>query len=716
MSEMKTDMENLKKNGFNLVKIQEQWFFDEPREGEYDFSPISELIKWAEHLDMGVYLGLSCEQAPSWLWEKHPDAGMETREGIKVPYIAQTAVPGDGKPGPCPDHPGVQEAENAFITQLVGELGKHQNIVVWNTWQEIGYWADRLVGGDVCYCSHTMAHFHQWLAKRYGDLDGVNRAYKSRYAEWRYVIPNRGSGHFCNPVDIDWALFQNDAFVQQTLKRRERVIKAADPFQRPVFAHIDIPLNGSATPWIYAKSQDFLGSSCYPTWFSIHEWDDLKQAEKGVEREECLRTEAWDSVMMRFDYVRSASAPDAPVWAAELQGGPVSVGLHWGRVPQASDIRRWVGSLLFADVTGISYWVTRSEVMAHELNGYSLLNSEGHETERFEEAGRIAKALEEHASLFATRSMDAASVGILVNEEHYALMSSMGEEDLELLGYATRGWHRLLWENGCPVDFVSLDHAKPKDLSQYQLLVLPFPISLSTKKSQMLRDYVQQGGCLSIDACPGRINENGFATRGELDSNIREMFGITSSSLVMVEEPEQGHRFTPEERGWGEFVSPEKMKGTGDFEGCSLETSFYKQTFVSHTAQSVFSLGNDSTGLMVQEGKGKALIIGSFPSLRATAYRKEEHFAFAARLMEWAGVKANKQGSVVYRIRRHQKELAYIFFNPSSEPEQVKLPVQQGCSYTALFGSPLHIKDGELILDLEALGSDALVQTTEGAE
>ncbi|MEI6972175.1 MAG: hypothetical protein WCL44_11760, partial [bacterium] len=38
MSEMKRDMELLKKRGFNLIKLQEHWMIDEPEEGRCDVS------------------------------------------------------------------------------------------------------------------------------------------------------------------------------------------------------------------------------------------------------------------------------------------------------------------------------------------------------------------------------------------------------------------------------------------------------------------------------------------------------------------------------------------------------------------------------------------------------------------------------------------------------------------------------------------------------
>ena len=44
MSELKRDMENLRRHGFNLIKLQEHWAIDESVEGEYDFSRYEELI------------------------------------------------------------------------------------------------------------------------------------------------------------------------------------------------------------------------------------------------------------------------------------------------------------------------------------------------------------------------------------------------------------------------------------------------------------------------------------------------------------------------------------------------------------------------------------------------------------------------------------------------------------------------------------------------
>ena len=458
MSEMRRDMELLKEQGFNLIKLQEHWMLDEPEEGQYDFSRYEELIAHAATLDLGIYLGLTCEQAPHWLYEKHPDCRMVGRDGRPIVYEAPTTLPADGKPGPCYDHPGAMADQLRFITQLVQTLGRFENVVVWNTWQEIGYWAEGLVGQSVCFCPHTLTAWRTWLQGRYGDLDALNRTWNTRYPAWEAIQPSRASRQ-PQAVDLAWQTFMDNAQISNVLKARAEAIRAADPLNRPVFAHKGSPVYASGEDWTYARFQDFLGSSCYPAWFSTHGWDDGGTGP--FSREYALACEV-SSVAYAFDHIRSANpgkgrAGGAPVWAAEFQGGPVSTGFHKGRVPSAADIRRWMLTAVSSGVTAISFWVTRAEIMAAEQNGFSLLDSAGDNTPRFDEAGRIGCALNAHADLFAQSTMQPAKVGILVNEANYQLCTHLTQGGGNL-AYSTRGWWRLLWESNIPVDLLSADH------------------------------------------------------------------------------------------------------------------------------------------------------------------------------------------------------------------------------------------------------------------
>ncbi len=116
---------------------------------------------------------------------------MVGRNGQTIFYEAQTTLPMDGKPGPCYDHPGALADQDRFIRRLVGSLGKYENIAVWNTWQEVAYWPQAAVGQAVCFCENSLNAFRAWLREKYGDLDGLNRAWNARYRDWSLVQPGR---------------------------------------------------------------------------------------------------------------------------------------------------------------------------------------------------------------------------------------------------------------------------------------------------------------------------------------------------------------------------------------------------------------------------------------------------------------------------------------------------------------------------------------------
>lgn len=688
MTELKHDMELLKRHGFNLVKLQEHWMYDEPREGACDFSRYEELIAFAATLDLGVYLGFTCEQAPHWLYEKHPDCRMVGRRGQPLAYEAPSTLPNDGKPGPCFDHPGAMADQLRFLAACVATLGRFENVVVWNTWQEIGYWAEGTVGDSVCFCPHTLAAFQQWLAQRYGDLEALNRTWRTRYPQWGAILPNRGARPVTDAVELHWQYFMDNVQVARVLQARAAAIRAADPLGRPIFAHKGHPSFASEQDWAYARTQDFLGSSSYPASACGHAWDDGCQ--RPFARAQALFTEAADGVAYRLDHLRSANpgqgrAGGAPIWVAELQGGPMSGGHHKGRVPSPEDLRRWLLLSLGAGATGVAFWVTRAEIMAGEQHGYSLLDSTGDSTPRLAEAARIGRALQAHADLFAHPSLPAAKVGILVNEENYQLCTHLTQGS-DQLPYGTRGWHRLLWEANVLCDLVSLeydgDHAQA-----YSVLILPFPLALSETAATKLAHYVEAGGHLLCEAAPGRIDALGFCPRGEMSPTLAALFGVRQIAFTLVREPGNGNRWSPPERTWGEYLEATMLEGAGPLAGQRLQANGYLQTFAClDGAEPVLYAGEAVAGVRRGVGKGQAWLLGTYVGHNGTAYRDPAIPAAVRSLLAACGVRPEHDGRLIRRQRAVPGKEAWILFNPTAEPLREEFAVPPGCRVADLLG------------------------------
>lgn len=700
LSELKHDMEVLKRNGFNLIKLQEHWMLDEPVEGKIDLAPYEELIRHAARLDMGVYIGFTCEQAPGWLYRKYPDCRMVRRDGVPVIYEAQTTLPADGKPGPCYDHPEANAEQARFIDHVVRRLGRFENVVVWNVWQEIGYWAEWTAGGEVCFCDHTLNAFRNWLQAKYGDLDGLNRAWRARYPAWELVAPDRGAyGRYALPQDIDWRYFMEHIQVSNVLQSRVQAIRAADPLSRPIFAHVAAPLTATPKLWHYARSLDFLGSSAYPAWAPFHAWDDGNPRRASLERESSLVAETWSGVALNFDSLRSANPPGKPVWAAEFQGGPIG-GFHRGRVPDAADIRRWLLTAVASGVTAVNFWVARAEIMAAEANGFSLLDGEGDSTPRLLEAARIGAALNKHADLFTSPQSERAKIAILMDERNAAFCASMPEGG-EHLDYSSRGWHRLLWENGIPVDFLDIRELEDRYAHGYRALVLPYPLLLSEDLAKKLVAYVECGGNLISEGSPGRFDEHGFCQRSELSPTLRELFGVRPLEYALVGEPDD-RRWTPLERTWGEILPEAVLGGYKSLAGFEARANVFIQTFTCQGSEPCLLFKGKPAGVLRPVGQGTAWLLGTCLGHNGTAHRDARTRAFVRALLAQCGVTPQNEGRLLLRKRHAPGKVAWILTNLLDEPVSETIVIGTG-KLEDLLGEPFERKEGWVRLTVPPL-------------
>ena len=692
VKEMLADMDNLKEHGFNMIKIQTHWAIDEPLEGKYEFARYDTLIQHAKELGMYVYMGFTIEQAPAWLYSKYPDCRMVGRNGLPVKYETQYTVPADGKPGPCFDHPVAMMKMKDYIHAYVKHFSVYDNILVWNTWQEIGYWAEGFMGSNVCYCENSQKHFRKWLNEKYGSLENLNKSWGANFGDWDQVGPHRGSP-IGLPADKDFRYFMDNDYVAQTLQARYQAIKEADPMKRVVFAHKGGAIVGSGQDWTYARCEDFMGSSNYPAWSSFREWDDHHQSrEYPPKKYESLYSEMWSTLALNFDYIRSANPDNNPVWAAEFQGGPVGSDFQKGRVPAATDIRRWMLTAMSCGVSTISFWVTRAEIIAQENNGFSLLDSKGNTTERYEEASRIGKLLRENSDLFAQPTRQKSKVGIIINEDNYQFCRSFYGTDRHLYN-SVRGWYHILWRSGYPVDFVNITDVDAKTAGQYKALILPFPLELSDKLALQLKDYTSAGGNLICEGAAGRINENSLAVRGEMSPVIAEMAGVRQKSFIEVREPNNEQRWTPRERTWGEFGPVTYLEGTGEFKGLKTLANFYLQTFECNGGTPIFKAGDDVAACENRVGKGRIWLLGTFIGHNGTAYFTPSVLELCDKFMQLSGVPPQKIGNLLVQKRISGNKEAWIITNPTNADISEKLDVSGMKNPEVLIGDKWEIKN-----------------------
>ena len=172
----------------------------------------SRLIKRAGELDLGIYLGLTMEQAPHVaLAQVSPIATFvycgwpvaQSADAVHHPHGWQ-ARPLLGSSLAC-------ALPRAFHRRAGADAGPpYPNIWAWNTFQEIGFWPNEAGKLGFCYCPHTLARFREWLREKYGTLAALNATWQLNHAHWDEVEPPRREEPLA-PF-IDWRYFMDDVY------------------------------------------------------------------------------------------------------------------------------------------------------------------------------------------------------------------------------------------------------------------------------------------------------------------------------------------------------------------------------------------------------------------------------------------------------------------------------------------------------------------------
>ena len=705
LEQFREDFPILKRLGFTMIKIQEVWAYDERREGEIDLSNVSQVVSDARQNGLQVYFGVTMENAPAWLWRKYPDAAMVYETGQPhndpTPYV----LPGDGKPGPCWYHPGAREAAIRFIEAVGREVGKYDNIRVWNLFQEIGLWPMRPGHLGLCYCPYTLREFRNWLRTKYKSIEDLNAAWRCAYGDWDEVDPPRTNPSL--PPTIDWRYFMDDVYLSDNLKWKGDAFRRSDPLHHPLLAHVGGVVAGSTREWRYAEQLDVLGSSCYPAWPEVDTWSaNAPSAEKPLTEAQAVNHEL-EGLVMNFDHLRSASHT-GEIWTAELQGGPIVEGLRRRRAPDPADIRRWVLACLAAGVRGICFWNHRPEIFWQEGYGFNLLDWSAETSARAREAGRLGKALNAHAKLFTQGAHPEPGVAIVLNEDLYHFAEGSQHESIHHLQFTIQGIWKSLWLQGVPCGFVE-PAALPTSPGKCKVLILPFPVALGPGVIEALEVYVRNGGTVVSETCPGRFDNYGIGLKGAMMRGVAELFGATHEGVFLIREPNNGGKWTARELAPRDQLEYRNLVGVGDFAAQSVFPAYYLQVLTPTTGKSILKYDDEVAGCVNSYGKGWAYLVGTLLGHGVAGYGDLRNAKFLATVLERAGVSSDSVGALKRRRRILGNQAAWFFFNQTDKPVEQGVSIEGYKSAQDLLGGELASTGGRIQVRVDPFDIKCLV-------
>ena len=472
------------------------WAKLEPRDGEFDFEWLDDIIDRLHAGGVRVDLATATASPPPWLALTHPEMLPVTEDGVRLSVGSRQHY--------SPSSAVYRRYADRLVRKLAERYAEHPALEAWHVNNELACHVPR------DYSDESAVAFRAWLTAKYGTVEALNEAWGTQfwsqaYGSFEEVMPPRAAPTFRNPTQLlDFDRFSSDAWLG--------VYEAEAAILREVSPGVPITTNfmgffKGLDYWKHAEALDFVSDDHYP----------------------------------------DPADPDAPVIAAatrdlirSLAGGP------WILMEQATSAVNWrprntakpsgMHRLLSLQAVargadGIMQFQWRQSKAGAEKFHSAMVPHVGEDSRIFRETVALGAELADLADLVGTTQE--ARVAILFDwDSWWAIEQAATPASLSYPAIVLR-WYRELWRRGVLVDF-----ARPTgDLSRYAVVVAPATQVLSDSKLDRLATYTRGGGRLVVGYQTGILNEDLHVHLGGYLGALREVLGIRVEEFAPPAEP-----------------------------------------------------------------------------------------------------------------------------------------------------------------------------------
>jgi beta-galactosidase len=589
------DHQTAARAGMNTFRHWVFWGAVEIAPGKFDWTDYDQMMDLAHANGIKVILSELDTCAPEWAFRRYANSRYKSSDG-SVASSNNSGLLG-GFPGLCLDNPEAKAAVERFLTALIEHYRNHPALLGYDVWNENIY-----NGGEPrrmnCYCDGTKARLREWLHVRYGSLTATGKTWnRFGWETWDDVEPPRTLGGY--PEAMDWLEFRiDDAF--RLLDWRVKLFRKLDPNHLVVAHGIAGTLEGlpgeANNEWRSAAMMDVWGM----TWVA---------SRKG--------NAPWQQYQT-LDLVRSG-ARGKPFWHAEAEGGPlwmqpqvIGRPREDGRQPDAEDVRIWNLVSCAGGARGILYPRWRPLLDSALFGAFGPFGMDGSETPRSQMAGHVASWANSHPNVWKSRPVK-GEVGLLFIPES-EIFNYVQQGSTDYYAQSTRGAFQAFFDSNILSDFVRL-----QDIDEYKLVYLAYPVMLKKDTADKLKAYVQRGGVLISEGVPGYFGDRGHVGTVQPNLGLDELFGAREKFVEF--DPDLSEKLMLE-------VNGNKIYGR-----------YFRQDYDLHGGTMAGQYANGNVAAVANTfGKGKTLLIGSFPGSGYYLHHGEETRALFAGFLQLAGV------------------------------------------------------------------------------
>lgn len=470
------------------------WAALEPKEGEYDFSFLDEIIEKVYANGGVIILATPSGARPHWLADKYPEVLRVDETGRKMHFSARH--------NHCFTSPIYRKKVREINSALAERYGKHPAVIAWHISNEYG--------GE-CYCPLCQQAFRNFLREKYGSIQNLNRAYWSSFWSHTYdsfdqiEAPSPITEQSIHGLNLDWHRFataQTVDFMRNEVEPIKAVCPQAKVTTNMMFEHYGYDY------YQFKDVIDFASWDSYPLWHS------------GNQEETAERCAFWHDFyrsLKKKPFLLMESTPSLVNWHAynKLKRPGMDNLASMQAVAHGSD--------------SVQYFQWRKSRGSVEKFHGAVVDHEGTENTRvFRSVAKTGKILEKIQEIAGT-GVDAQVAIVYDWENMWALDDSQGfaAKDKKYLE-TCYAYHRYFWKRGINCDIVD----RNADLSGYKLIVAPMLYMTDARTEESLTSYVENGGTLYATYALGMVNDTDLCHLGGFPAGkLKEVFGIWNEEI-----------------------------------------------------------------------------------------------------------------------------------------------------------------------------------------
>lgn len=473
----------MSKAHLKVARIAEfAWSRLQPEENRFEFGWLDSAIESLSHHGIKIILGTPTAAPPAWMCAKYPEILPVDETGYRYSFGSRRHR--------CVNSPALKHETTKIVEAMAERYGTHPFVEGWQI--------DNELGTGRCYCNCCADAFREWLKKKYGTLDTINRLWgtvfwSQEYAAWEEIpIPKKTLGRHNPSLLLDFARFFSDSNVDY-IRLQTEIIRRHSPGRYITTNTGNSPRNDLINQYHFFREQDYAGINNYP----------------GPEDDP-----AYNAFML--DFLRGIKGKDYIV----LEQQAASTGITMmDPITTPAEIRRWTYQAIARGAEKVLYFRWRTCPFGGEQYCQGILDYDGYAGPRHEGIKRTGAELERLA--VKDTSVQSKIAILFTHDSKWALDIDPHNRDYNYIDHILC-YYRAFHARHIPVDVIGPD----EDFTKYEAIITPSLFIGGQKIEQKLAAYVEQGGNL-ISTFRSLVKDENNTVPGEgLLGGMQKVFGI----------------------------------------------------------------------------------------------------------------------------------------------------------------------------------------------